>query len=253
MMGRLDGKVAFVTAAGGAIAGATARLFAAEGAAVCCLDVVEDKVMQTASDIEAAGGRAFARVCDVTDADAVVAAMDETVTKYGKLDTVFNAAAFSEPRHRVADMPLEIWKTVIEVNLTGMFIVAKFAIPHMQRNGGGSLVLVSSIYGHIGAVERPAYCASKGGVRMLAKAIAVDYAQDNIRANAILPGPIETPRLLVRNASIEDVIERHGARLLKDRLGQPDEVAKTALFLASDESSFTSGADHFIDAGYTAI
>lgn len=252
-MGRLDGKVAFVTAAGGAIAGATARLYAAEGAAVCCLDVVEDTVLKTAADIEAAGGRAFAAVCDVTDPDAVIAALDATVAAYGKLDTVFSAAAYSEQRHRLADMPLEMWRAVIDVNLTGMFIVAKYAIPHMQKNSGGTLVLMSSIYGHVGATERPAYNASKGGVRMLAKSIAVDYAQDNIRANAILPGPIETPRLLIRNSSIEGVIERHGPRLMQDRLGQPEEVAKTALFLASDDSSFTSGADHFVDAGYTAI
>ena len=252
-MGRLDGKVAFVTAAGGAIAGATARLYAREGAAVCCIDIVEDKVMRAASDIEAAGGRAFARVCDVIDSDAVAAALAETVAVYGKLDTVFSAAAYSEPRHRLADMPLATWKAVIDVNLTGMFVVAKHAIPHMRRNGGGSLVLVSSIYGHIGAYERPAYNASKGGVRMLAKSIAVDYAVDNIRANAILPGPIETPRLLARNRSIEDVIERHRGRLLHHRLGRPEEVARTALFLASDEASFISGADHFVDAAYTAI
>ena len=150
-------------------------------------------------------------------------------------------------------MPVETWKAVIEVNLTGMFIVAKLAIPHLKAAGGGTVVLVSSIYGHIGASERPAYCASKGGVRMLAKAIAIDHADDNIRANAILPGPIETPRLLQRNASMDGVRERHGARLLQHRLGQPDEVAKAALYLASDESTFTSGADFFVDAGYTAI
>ncbi len=252
-MGRLDGKVAVVTAAGGAIAGAAARLYGAEGAAVCCLDIVEETVNRTAADIEAAGGRAFARVCDVTDPNAVEAAMNETVATCGKLDTVFSAAAYSEQRHRLADMPLAMWRAVIDVNLTGMFIVAKYAIPHMQKNGGGTFVLVSSTYGHIGAEERPAYNASKGGVRMLAKSIAVDYAADNIRANAILPGPINTPRLLIRNPSIEEVVKRHGPRLLQGRLGRPEEVARTALFLASDESSFTSGADHFVDAGYTAI
>ena len=252
-MGRLDGKVAFVTAAGGAIAGATARVYAAEGAAVCCADVAEETVMQTAADIEAAGGRAFGRICDVTDPHAIATALEETVSAYGKLDTVFSAAAYSEQRHRLADMPLEMWQAVIDVNLTGMFIVAKYAIPHMQKNGGGTFVLVSSTYGHIGAEERPAYNASKGGVRMLAKSIAVDYALDGIRANAILPGPINTPRLLIRNPSIDEVVKRHGPRLLQNRLGQPEEVARTALFLASDDSSFTSGADHFVDAGYCAI
>lgn len=252
-MGRLEGKVAFITAAGGAIAGATARLFGAEGAAVACVDIVQENVEETAADIVAAGGKAIAIVCDVTDDDAVKAAVDQTVANFGKLNVLFNAAAYSEKRHRLAEMPLEMWKNVIEVNLTGMFIVARHVIPQMQAAGGGSIVNVSSIYGVVGAKERPAYCAAKGGVQMLSKSIAVDYAVDNIRANSIMPGPIETPRLLARNPSIEAVVARHGARLHMNRLGKPEEIAHTALFLASDEASFTSGADHFVDAGYTAF
>ena len=138
-------------------------------------------------------------------------------------------------------------------NMTGMFIVARHVIPRMQEAGGGSIINVSSIYGVVGAKERPAYCAAKGGVRMLSKSIAVDYAVDNIRANSIMPGPIETPRLLARNPSIEAVIDRHGPRLHQKRLGKPEEIAKTALFLASDDASFTSGADMVVDAAYTAF
>ncbi len=252
-MGMLDGKVAFVTAAGGALAGATARLFGAEGAAVACVDIVQENVEQTSADINEAGGRAIALVCDVTDDDAVKQAVEGTVAEYGKLNVLFNAAAYSEKRHRLAEMPLDMWRSVIEVNLTGMFIVARHVIPQMQAAGGGSIVNVSSIYGVVGATERPAYCAAKGGVQMLSKSIAVDYAVDNIRANSIMPGPIETPRLLARNPSIEAVIARHGARLHMNRLGRPEEIARTALFLSSDEASFTSGADHFVDAGYTAF
>lgn len=252
-MGRLEGKVAFVTAAGGAIAGATARLFGAEGAAMACVDIAQENVEQTAADINQAGGRAIALVCDVTDDEAVKEAVEKTVTAFGKINVLFNAAAYSEKRHRLADMPLDMWKNVIEVNLTGMFIVARHVIPRMQAAGGGSIVNISSIYGVVGAKERPAYCAAKGGVQMLSKSIAVDYAVDNIRANSIMPGPIETPRLLARNPSIEAVVTRHGARLHMNRLGKPEEIARTALFLASDEASFTSGADHFVDAGYTAF
>ena len=252
-MGRLDGKVAFVTAAGGAIAGATARLFGAEGASVACVDIVEENVQRTAADINEAGGKAIALTCDVTDDDAVKAAVDRSVSGFGTIDVLVNAAAYSEQRHRLADMPVDMWKNVIEVNLTGMFIVARHVIPQMQAAGGGSIINVSSIYGVVGAKERPAYCAAKGGVRMLSKSIAVDYAVDNIRANSIMPGPIETPRLLARNPSIEAVVERHGARLHMKRLGKPEEIAQTALFLASDEASFTSGADHFVDAAYTAF
>lgn len=252
-MGRLEGKVAFVTAAGGAIAGATARLFGAEGAAVACVDIVQENVEKTAADINEAGGKAIALTCDVSDDDAVKASVDQTVAEFGKVDVLFNAAAYSEQRHRLADMPVEMWKNVIEVNLTGMFIVARHVIPQMQAAGGGSIINVSSIYGVVGAKERPAYCAAKGGVRMLSKSIAVDYAIDNIRANSIMPGPIETPRLLARNPSIDAVVARHGPRLHMKRLGKPEEIAHTALFLASDEASFTSGADHFVDAAYTAF
>ena len=252
-MGRLEGKVAFVTAAGGAIAGATARLFGSEGAAVACIDTVEENVNKTANDIEAAGGKAIPFVCDVADDDAVKSTVSATAAEFGKLDICFNAAAYSEKRHRLAEMPLDMWKSVIDVNLTGMFIVARHVIPRMQEAGGGSIINVSSIYGVVGAKERPAYCAAKGGVRMLSKSIAVDYATDNIRANSIMPGPIETPRLLARNPSIEAVIDRHGPRLHQKRLGKPEEIAKTALFLASDDSSFTSGADMVVDAAYTAF
>ena len=185
--------------------------------------------------------------------EAVKEAVEKTVATYGNLNVLFNAAAYSEKRHRLADMPLDMWKNVIEVNLTGMFIVARHVIPRMQAAGGGAIVNISSIYGVVGAKERPAYCAAKGGVQMLSKSIAVDYAVDNIRANSIMPGPIETPRLLARNPSIEAVVARHGARLHMNRLGKPEEIARTALFLASDEASFTSGADHFVDAGYTAF
>jgi NAD(P)-dependent dehydrogenase (short-subunit alcohol dehydrogenase family) len=252
-MGRLEGKVAFVTAAGGAIAGATARLFGSEGAAVACIDTVEENVNKTSNDIEAAGGKAIPFVCDVTDDDAVKSAVSATAAEFGRLDICFNAAAYSEKRHRLAEMPLDMWKSVIDVNLTGMFIVARHVIPRMQEAGGGSIINVSSIYGVVGAKERPAYCAAKGGVRMLSKSIAVDYAADNIRANSIMPGPIETPRLLARNPSIEAVIDRHGPRLHQKRLGKPEEIAKTALFLASDDASFTSGADMVVDAAYTAF
>ena len=252
-MGQINEKVAFITAAGGAIAGATARLFAKEGAAVCCIDILEKNVMETANDINEAGGNAIALVCDVTDDEAVAKAVEKTVKEFGKLDVCFNAAAYSEKRHRLAEMPIEMWKNVIDVNLTGMFIVARNVIPKMQATGGGSIINVSSIYGLVGTKERPAYCAAKGGVRMLSKSIAVDYATDNIRANSIMPGPIETPRLLARNPSIEAVIKRHGPRLHQKRLGKPEEIAQTALFLASDDSSFTSGADMVVDAAYTAF
>jgi NAD(P)-dependent dehydrogenase (short-subunit alcohol dehydrogenase family) len=252
-MGRLEGKVAFVTAAGGAIAGATARLFAAEGAAVACVDIVEANVKKTAADIKAAGGKAIDIVCDVTDEDAVKSAIDETVSAFGKLNVVFNAAAFTDPLLPLHELDVALWRKTFDVNITGMFIVTKYAIPHMKNAGSGSFINISSIYGARAAKKRPAYCSSKGAVRMLSKSVAVDYAEDNIRANSILPGPIETPRLLVANKNMDDVINRHRPHLPAARLGQPMEIAKTAVFLASEESSFMSGNDCFVDGAYNAI
>ena len=252
-MGRLEGKVAFVTAAGGAIAGATARLFAAEGAAVACVEIVEANVKKTAADIKAAGGKAIDIVCDVTDEDAVKTAIDETVSAFGKLNVVFNAAAFTDPLLPLHELDVALWRKTFDVNITGMFIVTKYAIPHMKNAGSGSFINISSIYGARAAKKRPAYCSSKGAVRMLSKSVAVDYAEDNIRANSILPGPIETPRLLVANKNMDDVINRHRPHLPAARLGQPMEIAKTAVFLASEESSFMSGNDCFVDGAYNAI
>jgi NAD(P)-dependent dehydrogenase (short-subunit alcohol dehydrogenase family) len=252
-MGRLDGKIAFITAAGGAIAGETARRFAAEGAAVACIDIVEETVNKTAADIEAAGGSALPLLCDVTDEEAVKAAIGATVATYGGLTTVFNAAAYADPLMPLEELDVETWRMTLDVGVTGMFIVAKYAIPHMRAAGGGSFINISSIYGARVAKKRPAYSAAKAAVRLLTQSIAVDYAADNIRANAILPGPIETPRLLVASPSMEAVVDRHRPHLPAARLGQPAEIAATAVFLASDEASYTSGADHYVDGGFAAV
>ncbi len=252
-MNRLDGKIAFVTAAGGAIAGATARLFGAEGAAVACVDISAATVEETAADIRAAGGRAIALVCDVTDEDAVREAVATTVAEYGGLTTVFNAAAFQDPLAPALGIDVATWRRTLDVNVTGMFIVIQQALPHMIAAGGGSIINISSIYGARVAKKRPAYSVSKAAVRLLTQSIAIDYAADNIRCNSILPGPIETPRLLVANNSMDAVVDRHRPHLPAGRLGQPIEIARTALFLASDASSYTSGADHFVDGGYNAM
>ena len=222
-------------------------------AAVACVDIAEENVKKTAADIKAAGGKAIDIVCDVTDEDAMKTAIDETVSAFGKLNVVFNAAAFTDPLLPLHELDVALWRKTFDVNITGMFIVTKYAIPHMKNAGSGSFINISSIYGARAAKKRPAYCSSKGAVRMLSKSVAVDYAEDNIRANSILPGPIETPRLLVANKNMDDVINRHRPHLPAARLGQPMEIAKTAVFLASEESSFMSGNDCFVDGAYNAI
>jgi len=252
-MGALDGKVAFVTAAGGGIAGAIARRFGAEGAAVCCVDIDAESVATTAADIEGSAGRAIAKLCDVSDERAVQATVVDAVATLGRLDIVVNAAAASEPLHTVADMPLETWQKVLDVNLTGMFLVCKHAIPHMQARGGGVFINISSTFGSVAWPNRPAYMATKAAVKQLTRSIALDFAGDGIRANAISPGAIETNRLLARNPSMEAIREKMVPLHPIGRLGQPSDIAAAALFLASDESSFMTGADMFVDGGFTAI
>lgn len=252
-MGMLEGKAALVTAAGGGIAGAIARRFGAEGAAVCCVDVNKETVNNAAADINDAGGKAIARICNVADEAAVKTCVDETASELGLLNVVVNAAAASEPLHTVANMPLEIWQEVMDVNLTGMFLVAKHAIPHIQAAGGGQFINISSTFGHIAWPQRPAYMATKGAVRQLTKSIALDFAGDNIRANSILPGAIETNRLLSRTPTMEQVREKMVPLHPIGRLGQPEDIANAAAFLASDQSSFITGSDVFVDGGFTAV
>ena len=252
-MGMLDNRVALVTAAGGGIAGAIARRFAAEGARVCCVDINKETVNQTVTDIKENGGKAIAKICNVANDSEVKICVDDTADVLGKLEIVVNAAAASEPLHTVKTMPLEIWQEVLDVNLTGMFLVAKYAIPHMQAAGGGQFINISSTFGHIAWHQRPAYMATKGAVRQLSKSIALDFASDNIRANSILPGAIETDRLLARTPTMEQVRERMVPLHPIGRLGKPEDIANTAVFLASEQSSFMTGSDVFVDGGFTAI
>ena len=252
-MGQLERRVAFVTAAGGGIGGAIARRFAAEGAAVCCVDIDADAVRRTAERIDKASGRAMACVCDVSDEGAVRSALDRAVASFGALNIVVNAAAASEPLGDVVEMPLSTWQQVLAVNLTGIFIVCKHAIPHLRAAGGGSIVNVASQLGSVVIRRRPAYVSTKGAVIQLSKSMAVDFAADKIRVNSLSPGATETSRLLARNPSMEAVREALIPRHPIGRLGQPEEIASAALFLASDESSFVTGSDLIVDGGYTAI
>lgn len=252
-MGALDNRAAIVTAAGGGIAGAIARRFGAEGAAVACVDIVAETVEKTVREIEAAGGQAIARLCDVSDEEAVKAMVDGVAAAFGKVDVVVNAAAASEPLHTVATMPLEVWQEVLDVNITGMFLVCKHAIPHLQANGGGQIVNISSTFGSVAWPQRPAYMATKAAVKSLSRSIALDFAKDKIRANSISPGATETARLLARTPTMEQVRERMVPLHPIGRLGQPEDIAAAAVFLASDESGFVTGTDLFVDGGFTAI
>ena len=254
MSGKLDGKVAFITAAGGAIAGATARLFADEGARVWCVDIKAETVRKTAADIEGRHkGRGMACVADVADEAAVKRAADDAAAHFGRIDIVVNAAAASEAVADVVDMPFSEWQRCLAVNLSSIFLVCKYTIPHMRKAGGGSIVNIASSFGKVVVPKRPGYTTTKAAVIQLTRSMALDFAPDRIRVNCISPGAIETARLLDRTPTMEQVREKFVPKHPIGHLGQPEDIARAALFLASADSRFMTAADMAVDGGYTAI
>ncbi len=247
---RLKDKVAIVTGAASGIGKATATVFAEHGAKVVVADIDEDRANQTVTTIRDAGNKAVYVQTDVTTLDNTERMVQETLNNYGKLDILVSSAGIAM-RLPVADLPEEDWHRCLNVNLTGVYLCAKAAIPAMQKNDGGSIINLSSIYGIVGADVRAAYVASKGGVTNLTRGMALDYAEDNIRVNCICPGFVETPLVagvIKTPAEYQTLADKHPMR----RLAQPEEIAYGALYLASDESAFVTGIALPIDGGYTA-
>jgi NAD(P)-dependent dehydrogenase (short-subunit alcohol dehydrogenase family) len=252
-MARLEGKVAFVTGAGGAIGGAIARRFAIEGAAVICVDLIADAAERTASSINAAGGRAVALGCDVATASEVMDAVDAAARAFSRIDVLVNTAANDEPSGTVAELDDAAWNRALAVNLTGVFLVCKYGIPKLAAAGGGSIVIIASQLGRVVVPRRPAYVTSKAALLQLGRSIALDHAKDRIRVNTLSPGAIETNRLIFRYGDMEAARTALVPLHPIGRLGRPDEIANGALFLASEESSFMTGADLVMDGGYTCV
>ncbi|MGE4221280.1 MAG: SDR family NAD(P)-dependent oxidoreductase [Alphaproteobacteria bacterium] len=249
---RLSGKVAVVTGAAGGIGRAIAERFASEGAAVIAADLNLAGAEETAAGIAGAGGRAAGCRCDVSKAADAEAAVALAVARYGRLDVLVNNAAMFIADGTVADIPEEDWTRTLAVNLTGPFLMSKYAIPAMRAAGGGSIIHMGSQLGSTAKAGRTWYCAAKAGVIHLARTMAVDHADDNIRVNSLSPGPISTERIYRRYGGMDEANARSGSLTLLHRLGRPEEIADAALFLASDESSFMTGSDMLVDGGYNA-
>jgi NAD(P)-dependent dehydrogenase (short-subunit alcohol dehydrogenase family) len=250
-MGRLDGKVALITGAAGGLGRVAAELFAAEGARVVIADVVEGE--EAVEAIRASHGEAIHLLADVTDAASVAGMVRQTVGAYGRLDVLYNNAGISPADDDNPETtPPETWAQVMDVNVTGVFLCCKFGIPAMLESGGGSIVNVASFVAHMGAATpQIAYTTSKGAVLAMTREIAVTYARRGIRANALCPGPVLTP-LLSKFLSDEGRRQRRLVHIPLGRFGEPHEIARAALFLASDDSSFMTGQSLIVDGGITA-
>jgi len=258
--GRLAGKVAVVTGAASGIGRAIALRYAREGAAVCIADINAAGGEGTAGMIRDAGGRATFRNCDVADPEQVRAVMDGAAAEYGRLDVVVNDAGVGSGGMRAEDMDVEVFRRTIDVNLCGPFYGAKFSIPHLRRAGGGSIINISSVYGLIAAPLVAPYAASKGGVIMLTKQMAVDYSRENIRINCICPGFVDTDlggrRARMSPEDAAAALARREARAAIQPIGrqaQPDEMAGAAVFLASDDASFVVGSIMVVDGGESIL
>jgi NAD(P)-dependent dehydrogenase (short-subunit alcohol dehydrogenase family) len=250
---QLQGKAALVSGAGGAICRAIALAFAEQGAAVVCADIDAAAAAETARLATAAGARAIARRCDVSQESEAQAAALAAKEAFGRLDILVSGAAPHDRGGPVHETSLAEWQQVIDVNLTGAFLLSRAAIPLMIEGGGGSIIFIASQLGRVGSAGRAAYCASKGGLIQLAKVLAIDHAEHNIRVNALSPGAVESERTLRRYGSFESANRTLGRKHLTGRLGKPGEIAPAAVFLASDAASFVTGSDLLVDGGYTAI
>lgn len=251
-MMRHEGRTAIVTGGGSGIGRAIATRLADEGAAVAVLDVNPDGADATVSTISDAGGTASTVICDVADKDSVERAVQEAVAALGSLTYLVNNAGVVT-MSGLADLTPQEWDFVLGVNLTGPFLMAHATAPHLARSGGGAIVNLSTVEAHVvvtsGASAQPHYNASKGGIPMLTKALAVELSRQGTRVNAIAPGPINT-RFSGADISAPEAMEFMRTRLLVPRVGEPEDIAAAASFLLSDEASFITGVELPVDGGW---
>jgi NAD(P)-dependent dehydrogenase (short-subunit alcohol dehydrogenase family) len=249
-MGRLDGKVAVITGAGGGMGREAAQVFSAEGASVCVADVDGAAAEESAGECR----DAFAVEVDVADEESVRAMYAETADRYGGVDVLYNNAGISPADDAsVLETDVDAWDRVQAVNTKGVFLCCKHGIPHLLDRGGGSVINVASFVAILGAAtSQISYTASKGAVLSLSRELAVQFARQGVRVNALCPGPVETPLLLRIFGDDPAAYERRRVHLPMGRLAKPREIVNAALFLASDDASYVNGATFLVDGGLTA-
>jgi NAD(P)-dependent dehydrogenase (short-subunit alcohol dehydrogenase family) len=254
MSARLDGKVCLITGAGSGMGRLAAIRFAQEGAKVIACDVNLDAVKESAQMAEAAGGRALAVRADVSKEADVKDAIKAGVKAFGKIDVLYNnAGIFPSDDHSVVDTEEKIWDLVLAVNVKGVYLVCKHGIPELLAAGGGSVINVASFVALVGcSVPQDAYTASKGAVIALTKSLAVQFGPKGVRSNAICPGPIETPLLSAWLFKEPAEKAKRLNRIPMNRFGKSEDIVNMALYLASDEASWTNGAAMVVDGGITS-
>jgi meso-butanediol dehydrogenase/(S,S)-butanediol dehydrogenase/diacetyl reductase len=252
---KLEDKVAVITGAGSGIGRATAILFAAEGARVVVADVVRAAGEETVEQIRQDGGMGVFAHADVTKESDVATMVQLAVETYGRLDVLYNNAGVTLPATVTATTE-DIWNKTIDINLKGVMLGCKYAIPAMLKHSSGSIINTASMLGLVASPNQAPYCAAKGGVVMLTKQVAVDYAGHNIRANCICPSEVDTPmhrKFIAESSDPEATRQRLLERIPLGRVASPEEIARVALFLASDDSSYITGVALPVDGGLTAL
>ena len=250
---KFEGKVSLVTGGGSGIGRATALAFAREGAKVIVADVSEQGGKETVQMIEQAGGDAIFIKTDVSDGTEVMEMVNKAIEVYSRIDCAVNNAGVEGMLVNISDYPEEMWNRVIGVNLTGVWLCMKYEIPQMLKQGGGVIINMASIFGLVGLANASAYIASKHGVVGLTKAAALEYSAKGIRVNAVCPGFIETPMLMERSLKAgenPEVYQQIVSVSPIGRLGKPEEIAETVLWLCSDGASFVTGHSMVADGGY---